>query len=399
MPNILSPNDIDALLDCIRDGKSSINSETDFDIPDSNIKDYYDFKKPDIISRFQIEKIGKFMEEVIPDISNYFTNLLEKKTTFHLCNNYDSIFHITLGDFIFFCPQPCYMYSFTINGEVCYFEIDPILFNNDFLKRNDKNNEIEKIGKFELNVCLNCLVKPILEIIKPMFYLNGKKVNYSKIENTEHYIKNNNEMFVCISMELLHPDKNISKYLNIALSRGLISKMKENGIIKTDDVVFIGNEKGNAEVVLGKFHLENESEIEVGKIYEVNSSSYSNVDILLDNKIIATGLPLKFFNNYSVEVDLSNKELYENQVLDKDSDKESCESQCKVGQSIKNLNTKVVVGRFVLPNNTKLEDKQIINLDRNACDPFDIVFNGKIIAKAEPFASDEILGVKIIRKV
>lgn len=403
MANILSTNEIDDLLNVIQSdtsGKSDEDADSsigyDFSAEQSEHKIFYDYKQPQIISEFQTEKLKKLFEDAVSDISSYFSKLLDNEITFSLPYQYDAVTQMTVETFIRACPNPTYLYTFEINGSHGYIEIDPLLFNHDFLKRTDESKETVKIGKFERSVCLNYIVKPILEKIKSMFYLDGKKCNFTKIENTDLHIKDAGNMAVCISIERKTSNKDSKEeslqLINIALPHNLVSKMKYDGILKNNEIVFISNEEGNAKAILGGFYIEDESKLEVGKIYELNKKHFESLDIVVDEKTIAYANPCLFWGNFSIEI---------NQVIDNSGI--SCESLMEehmtAGQYKKHANTKAILGRFVMPNSNKLEEKEIINLDRPASELLDIEYNGRLVAKAEIFVNSSIFGVKILNKI
>jgi flagellar motor switch protein FliM len=225
MSEILSHDEIGKLLDAIENPISEPSSQ----------KVYYDFKRPEIVSDFQIEKLKKVFAEAISEISNYFTKLLERNFFF----NFENMETETVEYFSRAVPNPSYIYSFLINGEFGYIEINPYIFNKIFLKRNDETPENYSIGRFERSVCLNYVTKVILERIKHVFYLDDKNCDYEKISYADlPFFKNASKMAVIATYSLASlDDKEDSVFMSFALPNKLTLKIKSNGVLKNNGIV------------------------------------------------------------------------------------------------------------------------------------------------------------------
>lgn len=187
------------------------------------------------MSDFQIEKLKKVFAEAISEISNYFTKLLERNFFF----NFENMETETVEYFSRAVPNPSYIYSFLINGEFGYIEINPYIFNKIFLKRNDETPENYSIGRFERSVCLNYVTKVILERIKHVFYLDDKNCDYEKISYADlPFFKNASEMAVIATYSLASlDDKEDSVFMSFALPNKLTLKIKSNGVLKNNGIV------------------------------------------------------------------------------------------------------------------------------------------------------------------
>lgn len=359
MSEVLSLNEIDTLLDAIHTPSTPSGNER-----------LYDFKKPELLSSAQQRLLEKHFNNVRMDISNYFANMFEQ-TSFL---NFVSIDCATIESFINQNKSQSYLYKFELGSVGGYISVDASLFTTLFAKEKyDPNNSG---GKFEKGVCCNYLARPVLEKLKPLFSFSGKKSEYTKIENTTQPV-NNYSTSIIISTELNttgSDGKSIcTGKISYILSKELISKMKFDGILKNDNIVYLKHEKGNAAAVAGELLVQDNAKIENGKLYKFNSTYSNRVDIYHNGKKIAVANPIIFFGNYSVKVT----------------------NIFTVEQNANSQKTKAVIGRFTIPENAILNKDQIINLDRDPSDFVDIEKDGKTIAQGEIIATDNFFGVKI----
>ena len=216
--------------------------------------------------------------------------------------------------------------------------------------------------------------------------MNGSKREYTKITNKEQCVKNAGERSLIITLELKNSNNDNAGNINFDISKELLTKIKSDGFLKSN--MTTSTKEGNAEAVLGGFYIEDESQLEVGKTYELDKICGEKLDIIFNGKKIARAEPILFDNVFSVEI---------NEIISP-SQKENSETTCP-SSTIVPSNANAVLGRFTLISGETLKDLQVINLDRESLDYIDIDFNGKIIAKAEVVANPNFFGVKIVSKM
>lgn len=380
MSEILSQSEIDNLLMGID------AAETSEIIPcgdgNSKVKKYY-FSRPDVVSAHQKNMVANFVDSIIPSISTYLTQLLDEELRIFTL----AIDELSTEEFQRCITNDTYLYKYEIGSLYGYMELDPVFFNETFLKRSGKN-KCDSLGLFEKSICNNYLIKPILGKLKPLFSFNNKECVFSKISSTpSSSFENLREGILLISIELnLINGGSDGGIIDIAIPKNILTKMKTNGFLKDDNIVFPRKEKGNSEVIVGSFFIENKSKLEKGKVYVLNQSADDCFTVMSAGKKVAEAEVVIIDNdNLGIRVvHVPGVNSLQNNM------------QKKLGQNLVPPNTKVVLGNFELPVQNKLKEGDVILLDSHSGEPFDIVQNGAVIAKGEIYVVEENLAVQVI---
>lgn len=305
---VLSEKEVDQLLLAITNNASD-EENTDGKVKKDNFAKsrrvcIYDFARPDKLTKPNITAIAILFEKVCKQLSKDISEILSKasKSSVEFFAHLASVDQLSMQEFIRSIPVPARLNSLKCNKDyTVYLETDPnIVFNllsilkGDKLETQAKNRELTDE---EFKVWKKIYVNNAVKILK-------NSANFKQLKNTETLTDGmelntlaNRDMVCLVTIEVkLRKDSDDAKpdgLLNIALPWRLVKDMTEEKSEKEPKYCVNMKALGESSVLvegrLGtvKDSLNNISEYQVGKVIELDNLAGTDVDVVINGKVLA----------------------------------------------------------------------------------------------------------------
>lgn len=302
MADILSQEEIDALLEIIEyDNNDKINAENN-EIPYKKQVTLYDFKRPNRINKEQLELLRGIHDKMARNLSSQISTIMRSVVEIQL----HSVEQMTYGEFLINVPSPTSFNIFSmkpLNGSgvleishsIAFSMLDKLLGGNGEPYKN-----IREFTEIELNVLdiilqqimrdLKDIWAPIVEII-PTIYAKESSPNIMRIASQ-------NEIVIIIAMDikigknrgvlnLCYPVISLESILYRLINRDLIiHKLDIKNSRNKELRVLLGGALVNISAILGstKLTLDDILKLQVGDIIRLDKVADDTIIINIDNK-------------------------------------------------------------------------------------------------------------------
>ena len=367
---VLSQDEIDQLLGAISGGSSAPDDEKFKSIKDERKIKIYDFKRPDRFSREQIRQMSDVFEDVCRVLTTYFSAKMRSLVHFHVA----SADQLTFEEFVRSIPTPTCLCSTDWHGEKAVIEIDPAITNEFlFAQYVEKLDYVTPLLCDEISDLPEAQQNEICDIIRCAF---KSKIIHDFTDSELLFMKE--FVFRPLYREIRKSFNEMHrKQQNVLYMPGFMSapgKPENDAQIKNKK-----NPLGKAK----KLHLETNPQF-----MQVVSPGEMVMLITIECKIgdeegmMNVCLPYPFVRGV----------LIKRGIIMSNAKKEN-----DFSLNVEPGNSQVSLGQFNMPEGAKLEEGTIIELDKLAGEPVDLMDKktGRVFARGEVVVIDESFGVRV----
>lgn len=302
MADILSQEEIDALLDVVEDdGDSVLEGSDDHLLPQRQVT-LYDFKRPNRVSKEQLRAFRGVHDKMARSLASQISSIMRSivEIQFH------SVDQMTYGEFLMSLPNPTSFNVFSvkplegsgvieINPSIAFPMLDRLLGGKG--EPFDANREFSDIELSLFETILRVMMSTLKEAWGPVMEV------YPNIESKESspnvvQIVAQNEIVVMVVMEIIighssgmmnicYPVISLEPILPRLASRDLmLSETSSKKSRNTELQVLLGGAKVNVEAYLGgaELALRDILELQVGDLLRLSSPANDIVTVSVDGK-------------------------------------------------------------------------------------------------------------------
>lgn len=302
MADILSQEEIDALLEIIEYGNDEKNNLESNEITHKKQVTSYDFKRPNRVNKEQLEILRGIHDKMARDLGSQISTIMRSIIEIQL----HSVEQMTYGEFLMNLPNPTSFNVFSmkplngngvleINPSIAFPILDRLLGGNG-----EPYKHTREFSEIELNV-LDIILQQIMQNLKDMWIPIAEisPTIYAK-ESSPHIMRiaSQNESVIVIAMSakmgqsrgminICYPVISLESILYRLVNRELIINSIDSKNSRNKELrVLLGGALVNISAILGstKLSLKNILELQVGDIIRLNRSADDTIIVNIDNK-------------------------------------------------------------------------------------------------------------------
>ena len=342
----------------------------------------YDFKRPDVFSKYELRDISCISENVARTLKKFITSEYDIPVNLHVM----SVDQLTCEEYVRAMPTPAPCCSFEWQEGRGLFEMDPAVFYLCFLgetsvKKNRDPNGLEK------QIFEQFLYAPIMKTV----YSEFSKATQKEFPEMTNHKYDPNIQFTSSSLSPFEMGVSICFYLKVGKNEGTMNLFFNADCIKSfrntkffsadedNGFVPIARRAPNTIVEVGRFRLEDNAPFKEKMIFETDNLAGSSLDVYKDGKYVGSGESLVIDNENAAVRIVTNPEGLEQKINDGF------------------YNTKVIFGSCIIDDDCKFDEGCILELDEYIADPVRIEKDGKTIGWGELVVMDESFAVKVTK--
>lgn len=247
----------------------------------------YDFKRPDIFTRSELQELQGFFEDVLQP---FCTTLASYRPKEWLDIRLASVDQLTVDEYYRAYEKEPFFYTASVAGSPCVMHIDwQIVYEYLFGRKIDDEGKLPEIEALEADIAGEKIVRPFFDALVKAMQSLGLENEMSVVDYLHSKVKKDvSEMGLLLSLvpEYSKEFRLIDVFLPEGLAKALLSVVeKRTGGPALD----VGYSDGNSFVSLGNFEWEAGADIKEGSVIQLSRLTDSPVDVIKDGKVSAKG--------------------------------------------------------------------------------------------------------------